>query len=170
MTRQTDCAELRRFSRKCKLARPAERARAVLLVAEGRTMTEVARILDRELHAVSAWVKRYEKDGVEALSDAPRSGRPPVLCESDIAFLLEAVRQSPANFGLNRVEWRCNALSELLERERQVTVTPERIGQVLKERGITFSRAKIHVVSPDPDYAQKKRPSSGARRISRQTP
>jgi transposase len=144
------------------LARPAERARGVVLVAEGRTMAEVARILDRDPHVVSAWAQRYEQRGVEALADAPRSGRPPVLHEADIAFLLDAVRQSPARFGLNRVDWRCNALSDLLERERGVRVTPERVGQVLKDRGITFSRAKIHVVSPDPDYAQKKRPSSAA--------
>jgi len=168
MTHQTDCAELRRFSRKCRLARPAERARAVLLVASGRTRTEVARILDRDLHAVSAWVKRYERYGVEALADAPRSGRPPALHESDIAFLLDAVRQSPERFGFNKVDWRCNALSELLG--RGVTVTPERIGQVLKERGMTFSRAKIHVVSPDPEYAQKKGPLSAAKRTGRRTP
>ena len=169
MTHQTDCVELKRFARNCKLSRPAERARGVVLVAEGRTMAEVARILDRDPHVVSAWAQRYEQRGVEALADAPRSGRPPVLHEADIAFLLDAVRQSPARFGLNRVDWRCNALSDLLERERGVRVTPERVGQVLKDRGITFSRAKIHVVSPDPEYAKKKSPSSAASERGRRT-
>jgi transposase len=114
-------------------------------------------------------VQHYERRGVEALADAPRSGRPPVLHEADIEFLLDAVRQSPERFGLARVDWRCNALSELLERERGVSVTAERVRQVLKDRGITFSRAKIHVVSPDPEYAQKKRPSSAAGERGRRT-
>lgn len=169
MAHQTDLVELRRFARNRSLVRSSERARAVALVAEGRTRAEVASILDRNAHSVGAWVARYQQRGIEGLIDAEKSGRPRVLREADVEFLLDAVRRSPQQFGLKRADWRCNALADLIERERGVKVSDERVRQVLKKNGITFSRAKIHVVSPDPEYAKKKSPSSAASERGRRT-
>ena len=54
------------------------RLQAVLLVARGRAVPEVARLTDLKPWAIYAWVRRYlAHHRADALADRPRSGRPP---------------------------------------------------------------------------------------------
>ena len=56
----------------------AERARAVLAFADGRTMCQIARQLGMGRRIVRKWVARFAARRLDALDDLPRSGRPPV--------------------------------------------------------------------------------------------
>src|SRR5512142_2492531 len=57
----------------------ARRCRAVLGVADGLPLVEVARLVDlTELH-VRNWVQRFLKDRLQGLCDRPGRGRKPVL-------------------------------------------------------------------------------------------
>jgi len=54
------------------------RAQLILLAAEqGMVATEVAAIVRQDEETVRRWFARYLAEGVEGLSDAPRSGVPP---------------------------------------------------------------------------------------------
>src|SRR3954465_12758580 len=54
----------------------AQRARIVLLAADGLPNAEIARRTGASRPAVVGWRARYEAGGVAALQDLPRSGRP----------------------------------------------------------------------------------------------
>jgi transposase len=51
-----------------------KRARAVLLVAAGIPITEIARRVDLERRHVYRWVARFQAQGVEGLKDPERPG------------------------------------------------------------------------------------------------
>jgi hypothetical protein len=51
-----------------------KRARAVLLVAAGMPITEIARRVDLELRHVYRWVARFQAQGVDGLKDTERPG------------------------------------------------------------------------------------------------
>lgn len=55
----------------------ALRARAVLLAAEGRSNTEIAKLLAVSRQSVVTWRHRYAASGLAGLVDKKRSGRPP---------------------------------------------------------------------------------------------
>ena len=55
----------------------AQRARIVLLAAEGLPNAEIARRTGTSRPTVVDWRARYEAGGITALHDQPRSGRPP---------------------------------------------------------------------------------------------
>lgn len=55
------------------------RARVVLLAAEGHTNTSIAEKLDYTRDCVVEWRSRFVGQGIDGLSDLPRSGRPPVF-------------------------------------------------------------------------------------------
>lgn len=57
--------------------RDVMRARMILLVADGVSLNEVERRLGTPRVVVRKWAKRFAKDGLRGLKDAPRSGRPP---------------------------------------------------------------------------------------------
>ncbi|MFB3893433.1 MAG: helix-turn-helix domain-containing protein [Phycisphaerae bacterium] len=57
----------------------AKRARAMLLLADGQSYAATARQVSMRERHVRKWAKRFLRDGPDGLSDAPRSGRPPVF-------------------------------------------------------------------------------------------
>jgi transposase len=62
----------------------AQRARIVLLAADGLPNAEIARRTGTSRPTVVGWRARYEEGGIAALEDQPRSGRPPEIDEIDV--------------------------------------------------------------------------------------
>ena len=54
----------------------AKRARIVLLCANGDSNSAIARQVDTTAHTVGKWRNQYVEQGLDGLSDAPRSGAP----------------------------------------------------------------------------------------------
>jgi Helix-turn-helix domain len=57
----------------------AKRARAILLLADGHTVSEVGRILPMQRRHLYKWVERFRLHGIAGLYDGKRTGRPPVF-------------------------------------------------------------------------------------------
>lgn len=55
------------------------RARMILALAEGATITDVARMVGRRRRIVTKWAQRFVRKRVQGLLDDPRSGRPPAF-------------------------------------------------------------------------------------------
>ena len=56
--------------------RMAERARIILLAADGKRVAEIAEKLDCSKRRVCGWKKRYIEEGIAGLEEKQRSGRP----------------------------------------------------------------------------------------------
>lgn len=54
-----------------------KRAHAILLSSKRYKIDQLANIFEVDRDTISDWLKRWEESGVEGLSDAARSGRPP---------------------------------------------------------------------------------------------
>ena len=74
----------------------AQRARIVLLAAEGISSAEVGRRVS--LPTVHSWRVRYTTGGVDALGDLPRSGRPAMHDEQTI--IAATLEPPPAALGV----------------------------------------------------------------------
>ncbi len=57
----------------------ARRCRAILAVADGLPLVQVARLVDLTEKHVRKWVQRFLKDRLEGLRDRPGRGRKPVF-------------------------------------------------------------------------------------------
>ena len=57
-------------------ARVFKRAMGLLELERGQTLQQVAATLGVTYNAVAAWRDKYQAQGVDAIYDAPRSGRP----------------------------------------------------------------------------------------------
>src|SRR3954470_6624529 len=80
-----DGARLRELTRSSTApAGHVQRARMVLLAAEGLPNAEIGRQVGMTRQTVIAWRSRYEAGGIAALADLPRSGWPPVIDESAV--------------------------------------------------------------------------------------
>lgn len=73
------------------------RAHAVLLSAQGRPIAELAEIVGAERDAVGRWLSHWEENGLAALADAPRAGRPRRVAPEAEAALVAAAQANPAS-------------------------------------------------------------------------
>jgi transposase len=67
----------------------ARRARIILLLADGVTITDIAAAVGMTRRHSYKWIRRFVQQGLEGLHDKPGRGRPPALLEQndvDVAF------------------------------------------------------------------------------------
>ena len=64
----------------------------------------VARDLHRDRSWASAWLKRYDKEGIEGLKDRPKTGRPPKLSEETSYQIVKELKESTRGWTTKQVE------------------------------------------------------------------
>src|SRR2546429_6831495 len=71
------------------------RLHGVLLVAQGMTCPEVARLLGDAPRSVENWVHRFDQLGLAGLAEGGRSGGPPPLKEKQVKKTNTEMRGKP---------------------------------------------------------------------------
>ena len=143
--------ELERVARHGEPAYVRPKALALLNLADGRPVREVARTFRRSRQALYDWRRRFAEDGVAGLWVRPGRGRKPT---ADLDELARYVRQSPRRFGMARTRWTLAALAQVVPSVRGFS--PYGVQKALARAGIRYKRGQPSVHSPDPDYEQKK--------------
>ena len=123
----------------------AQRARIVLLAAEGLANTEIAARVGVSRPTVIGWRARYESEGLDGLDDEPRSGRPRhVDHEAIIAATL-----SPPPKSLGVTHWSSRLLATRLG------VGNATIARAWREYGVQPWRRETFKFSTDPQLVAK---------------
>ena len=92
--------QLQRIRDTGRTRRIRHRAHAILLSHGGKQIGEVAEIFQVSRNTASAWLDRWDTQGLEGLADKPRPGAPPKLDENEQKLALDLLTQSP-----QRLEW-----------------------------------------------------------------
>ena len=89
---------------------------------QGHSVPQIAKRLERAEQTVRAWLKAYQREGIEGLSAAPRPGRPPLKGQA-LDQQLEILRNhSPADFGYLEAAWTVGLIRHQLA-SRQLEVS-----------------------------------------------
>jgi transposase len=89
----------------------AQRARIVLLAAEGLTNTDIATRVGVSRPTVTGWRQRYVRSGIGGLSDQARSGRPRTVDHRKI--VAATLKPPPKKLGVTH--WSSRLLAKHLE-------------------------------------------------------
>ena len=104
----------------------------VLLAADGRSPTEISRILLCSRTTVYALAFRYIREGQAAFFDRERRGPEPLVGESASEYIERLVEEdSPTEHGWLRSRWSCKLLAVELFKERVALVSRETLRRVL---------------------------------------
>lgn len=156
---------LRQLYRHTRDVRIRTRTQIVLLAVEqAMTAPKIAEIVRENDGTVRIWLRRYEAEGTEGLSDRPRLGGPSKITSTFIEELLGVVRKRPRGLDLPFSLWSCQRLADYMAEQTGIRVSDETIRRQLAEHGIALSRPQHKVSCPDPEYEVKKR------RLKRQEP
>ena len=133
------------------------RARIILLAAEGRSVAATARELGCTEKTVRKWRARWLAWSViEALDDAPRTGRPariPITAHHELIKLAcQRVDEHKAPF---REVWTLGALADALRFETGVRMSKSEAARVLEGAALQPHRVRMWLHSPDPEFRPK---------------
>jgi len=84
--------EIASLVRKEKDGRVRQRMMAMKFISQGQTIPQVAGRMDVSERPLRKWLYRFNKQGPNGLSDAPRSGHPPKLNSNQIEKFKQRVR------------------------------------------------------------------------------
>jgi len=99
---EKELEQLRMLLRHVQASRLKDRYQAIWFSHLGKSVQEIARLLDVSEDTVRRWIHRFEEDGFDGLADDYRSGRPPRATGRYVERLLELVHISPLRMGYPR--------------------------------------------------------------------
>jgi transposase len=147
LTEQEEAA-LREWTRKgTSEQRLVDRARIILLSHEGLTVEKISKRLRTRPARVSKWRQRFVKDRLNALSDAPRSGKPHKYTEKTEKQVL-ALLDAPPPEGY--AQWNGSLLAAALG-----DVSTDHVWRVLRQHGIQLQRRRSWCITTDPEFGPK---------------
>ncbi len=150
--------ELHTLYDKTKDVRLRTRAQMVLLsVEQNMTAQQIGQIVRQNEQTVRRWLKRYQAEGVNGLSDAPRPGAPGKVTAAYRERLLNIVRQRPRALEQPYSLWTLERLADFMAEETGIRVSAVTVRRILKDGDIVLSRPQHTISSPDPEYKVKKR-------------
>src|SRR4051794_2939414 len=115
----------------------ADRARIVLLAADGKNNSEIARELALEPDTVRLWRQRWlglsELAVADRLGDAPRSGTPARITPEQVARIVALACEAPSESGRPISQWSTTELAaEIMRRGIVDEISPLHAARLLK--------------------------------------
>ena len=128
-------------------ARQVERARVVLLAADGKQDLEIAAEIGISNQKAARWRKRFLKLGLLGLEkDAPRPGRTPTITAAKVE---EVVRKTTQEKPGNATQWSTRTMAEA------ASLSEKSVRRIWHKHGLKPHLSRTFKVSNDPQFAEK---------------
>jgi transposase len=133
------------------------RLKAVLLVAQGMSIHEVASIIEKSVQIIYVWITAYLKQHrAQVLFDAPRSGRPLSAPGITDKRILRELKLNPLRLGYYTTTWTVALLAKHLSNRYGSVIRPFTLYRRMKQMGLRCKRPRYVYSEKDPNRAQKK--------------
>ena len=127
-------------------AEDAQRARLVLLLADGRSYAEIEDKLDCSQRFIRLWRSRFLAQRLDGLYARHQGRKPAPEADRLEAQILAATRQSPPD---GSTHWSCRKLA------RHLGIPHMRVARVWARAGLQPHRFERYMASNDPDFETK---------------
>jgi transposase len=144
-----------------------KRAKALLAVAAGATLTNASQEAGLSREAVAQLVVRFNEHGLAVLEIAAGRGRKPTYTNEQRAEVLRELQREPDREKDQTATWSLMLLREALRKRSLPQIAAETIREVLHASGYHYQRTRSWVHT---GYALRKRKSGTVRTYDPQTP
>ncbi len=102
-------------------------------------------------------VRRFDAEGLVALEDRHRSGRPATHSADEVAAVIAAALTSPGRLGLPFASWTLDRLAAYLLEHKGIAMRRSRIDEILLKEGLRWRRQETWFGERvDPEFAEKR--------------
>src|SRR6184192_924932 len=123
------------------------RARLILMLAEGRSYSEVQERLNTTAPTISKWRKRFLERRIDGLLQERHPGQKPSVITPQLqAKVLAATRRKPSD---GSTHWSCRKLA------KQLGISKDVVHRIWRTAGLRPHRLERYMASNDPDFERK---------------
>jgi transposase len=138
-------------------ARRVERAGIVWRASRGGTPPAIAATLGVDVETVRRRIRRFNAEGLAALEDHSRSGRPATYSPDEVAAVIAAALTAPRRLGLPFASWTLDRLAAYLLEHQGIAMRRSRIDEILLKEGLRWRRQETWFGERvDPEFAEKR--------------
>ena len=138
-------------------ARRVERARIVWRASHGETAPSIAEALGVSAETVRRRIRRFNAEGLAALEDHHRSGRPATYSAEEVAEVIAAALTGPRRLGLPFASWTLDRLAAYLQEHKGIAMRRSRMDEILLKEGLRWRRQETWFGERvDPEFAEKR--------------
>jgi transposase len=141
------------------------RATIILASSAGTPVPAIARLVAADEDTVRDVIHAFNARGLDALDPRWAGGRPRLISDDDVEFIVATAKTRPEAHGLAFTHWSARKLVAHLAhcdhrcphpgRGHRVVIGRERLRQLLREHGVSFQRTRTWKESNDPDKDAK---------------
>ncbi len=136
-----------------------QRASIIWLSSQGLKAPIIAHKVSLSVQSVRLWTKRFNFLGLSSLSDAPRSGRPPIHTEEDRSCLIALARSKPQDKGYPFKLWTIRRLRTAFFEQEQIKLSTSTIWTWIRAEGLVWKRQQTWFDVPlDSEFVEKRGP------------
>ena len=140
--------------------REVRRAQALLWLAAGESVQDVARRLTVSRQMIYALVNRYESRRalpvLERIQDAHHPGRPADKRLSVVTAVQALLKQPPTDYGYRGYVWTLGMLKTQVEKRLTISVSEDTVQRALYEIDYRCKRPRYVLARRDPHWQQAK--------------
>jgi len=137
------------------------RLHSVLLVAQGMTCPEVARLLGDAPRSVEYWVHRFERRGLAGLVEGERSGRPGRLNEKQVQEINRVLRAKPSDAGMRVNLWDGKTLSAWIEKQYGIQLGVRQCQRLFRQLEFRLRKPRPVLAQAHPGRQKAHKKNSG---------
>ena len=126
------------------------RQRAVKMLRQGYTVTEVARRVGSSHSSVILWRDMVRRRGWQALQAKAASGRPPKLSHRQLRKLPKLLLKGAMEWGWSTDLWTTARIAEVIKREFHVQYHRAHVGRLLASLNWSCQKPERRAVERDP--------------------
>lgn len=124
----------------CERVSLVKKARALLAVADGCSLTEAGRQVGMSQDGVSQLVERFHQRGLGVLSIAPGRGRKPTYTSQNHEQILQEIQRRPTWDVDQCTVWSLSLLQRSLQAKGFLDISPRTIRRVLQAHGWKYQQ------------------------------
>ena len=145
--------------------RMVQRAKLIvsMLDDEKLTATQAAQQVGfKSANSGACWVQRFNDDGIQGLSDKPKSGKPRIHTDEVRGQLIDLALQKPRSLGYPFELWTLKRLQTAFRERVGIHLSDSTIWEWLKEEGLHWKRQQSwfrEAEKQDEAFVEKRGPS-----------
>ena len=160
---EAEVAELRTLSSsQTQPYRTVQRAKLIVSMLDDATLTASQAAKDvgfKSSNSGTCWVKRFNEDGIQGLSDKPKSGKPRTHSDEVRGHLIDLALQKPRSLGYPFELWTLVRLQTAFRERTGIHLSDSTIWEWLKEEGLRWKRQQSwfrEAEKQDKEFVQKR--------------
>jgi transposase len=137
-----------------------QRAKVVLMAAEGLSSPVIGGAVGLNRNQVDTWRRRWREEGLGGLADRPRSGRPRVYGPKERLALVKTITTRPPEPGQlqrRRLKARMSMpeVGRILREEHAIAISDSQVWRICRSMGLKPWQVRSWMTSHDADFDDK---------------